>query len=337
MRNFRLFATIFIMFLFCSPTQKLNPVEQTRILMDTFVQVQIFDQDKSDDDLKKIIEATFLRIKEIDSITNNYNDSSLISFINRNAGSKPVELDSVLENLIQTSDKISKKSNGMFDITIGGIKRLWNFSSDQHKVPDYIEIKKGLEFVDYRLITVNNHKIEFSSSGIEIDLGAIAKGFAIDEAIRVLKYNNIKDAMVNAGGDLRAFCSEFTRGKRKVWIRHPRIDNKRFGYFQMDNGSVATSGDYERYFFEDSIRYHHILNPKTGYPAKKCLSATVLTENATMADALSTTIFVLGPNEGINFVEKIVGVEAIILFEKNGNLDFVVSSGLKERFILNTK
>jgi len=248
-----------------------------------------------------------------------------------------VGLDSVLAKLIQTSEKVSEESNGRFDITIGVIKRLWNFSSDQQRVPDSIEIKESLKSVDYRLITVNNDEIKFSSNNVEIDLGAIAKGYAIDEAIRVLKKNNIKDAMINAGGDLRTICSELTRGKRKVWIRHPRIDNKRFGYFQMDNGSVATSGDYERYFFRDSTRYHHILNPKTGYPANKCVSATIMAENAKMADALSTTIFVLGPEEGISFVEKLPGVEAIILFENNEDIDFVVSSGLKNRFILNYK
>jgi len=331
----RIIPLLVVIFLFCSLSPKFNPVEQTKILMDTFVQVQIFDQDKPVADLKKIIDETFQRIEKIDSITNNYSDSSLITFINQNAASKPVELDTILDYIIQISDKISKKSNGMFDITIGSIKRLWNFSSDDQRVPDSTEIKNRLEIVDYQLIRVKNQKIKFFLPGVEIDLGAIAKGFAIDEAIRVLQKYNIKDALVNAGGDLRAICSELTQGKRKVWIRHPRIQDKRFGYFQMDNGSVATSGDYERYFFQDSIRYHHILNPKTGYPARKCVSVTIQTKQAIIADALSTAVFVLGAEKGMKLVEKLPNVEAIILFEQDGNLAWIVSSGLKDRFIKN--
>ncbi|MBC8183953.1 FAD:protein FMN transferase [candidate division KSB1 bacterium] len=332
MRKIPRFVVIILIFISCSSSQKFNPVEQTRILMDTFVQVQIFDQDKPEEELKRIIEATFQRIEEIDSITNNYNDSSLIAFINRNAGLKSVVLDSILEYIIQTSEKISEESNGLFDITIGSIKQLWNFSSDNHRIPKSDEIEKKLNDVNYQLIKLKNHKIKFLSPGIEIDLGAIAKGFAIDEAIRVLKKNNITDAMVNAGGDLRAICSELTRGKRKVWIRHPRIENRRFGYFQMDNGSVATSGDYERFFFQDSIRYHHILNPGTGYPANECVSVTVQTEEAIYADGLSTAIFVLGPKMGMELVKKLTGVEAVILFLRNGELDWIVSSGLKNSF-----
>ncbi len=332
MRIISRFVIIFFLFVFCSPSQKFHPVEQTRVLMDTFIQVQIFDQDKPIEELKKIIEVAFQRIEEIDSITNNYNDSSLIAFINRNAGSKPVAVDSILEYIIQTSEYISEESKGLFDITIGSIKRLWNFSSENHRVPNPGDIKEKLNDVNYQFIKLDNHKIKFSRPGVEIDLGAIAKGFAIDEAIRVLLANNVTDAMVNAGGDLRAICSALTQGKRKVWIRHPRIENKRFGFFQMDNGSVATSGDYERYFFQDSTRYHHILNPRTGYPARECISVTIQTEKAIFADALSTAIFVLGPNSGMEFVEKLTSVEAVILFQRNGELDWIVSSGLKDSF-----
>ena len=222
----------------------------------------------------------------------------------------------------------------MFDITIGSIKKLWNFSSNNHFVPNSDDIKKSLEYVDYQLIDIKNHKIKFLSPGVEIDLGGIAKGFAIDEAIRILQKNNIKDAMVNAGGDLRAICSKLTRGKRKVWINHPRIGNERFGYFQMDNGSVATSGDYGRFFFQDSIRYHHLLNPKTGYPANKCISVTILTKEAIIADAMSTTVFVLGPELGMDFVDKFENIEAIILFEQDEKLKWNISNGLKNRFII---
>ena len=206
---------------------------------------------------------------------------------------------------------------------------------DNPRVPDATEIKNQLEHVDYRLVELENHNIKFNRPKIKIDLGAIAKGFAIDEAIRVLQQYGIKDAIVNAGGDLRAVCSSLTQGKRKIWIKHPRIENKLLGYFQMDNGSVATSGDYERFFIKDSVRYFHILDPKTGYPARGCVSVTIQTDNAMIADALATTVFVLGSDSGMNFVEKLSGVEAIILFEQNKKINWTASSGLKDKFKIN--
>ncbi len=337
MKRVPLFVLFISIYLFCTPSQKLTPVEQTKILMDTFVQVTIFDQNRQVEELEKIIESSFQRIKEIDRITNNYNDSSLISLVNRKACKEPVELDSVLQEIILSANKISKQSDGAFDITIGSVKRLWNFSSDDPRVPEATAINNQIEHVDYRLVKLENHKIKFNTPKIKIDLGAIAKGFAIDEAIMVLQQNGIKDAMVNAGGDLRAICSDLTKGKRKVWIKHPRIENKLLGYFQMDNGSVATSGDYERFFIKDSTRYFHILDPKTGYPARGCVSVTIQTGNAMIADALATTVFVLGSDAGMNFVEKLPDVEAIILFEQNGKINWIASKGLKNKFKINVQ
>ena len=335
MKRVPLFVLFVSIYLSCTPSQKLTPVEQTKILMDTFVQITIFDQNRQVEELEKIIESAFQRIKEIDRITNQYNDSSLVSIVNRNACSESVELDSVLQEIILSANKISKQSAGAFDITIGSVKRLWNFSSDNPRVPDATEINNQLEHVDYRLVKLENHKIKFNTPKIKIDLGAIAKGFAIDEAIRVLQQNDIKDAMVNAGGDLRAICSNLTQGKRKVWIKHPRIENKLLGYFQMDNGSVATSGDYERFFIQDSTRYFHILDPKTGYPARGCVSVTIQTNNAMIADALATAVFVLGIKKGMDLINRLPDVEGIILFKKEEKLGWKTSAGLKEKIKIN--
>ncbi len=328
-------AIIIFLNLHCTFSSKIVPVERTKILMDTFIQIIIYDQDKKTDDVQRIIDLAFQRIEAIDRMANNYNDSSFISLINRQAAFRPIIIDSGFKKIIMTGIHISEQSDGMFDITIGSLKRLWHFSTDSCQIADADSIQKNLEFVDYHLIDLKDDSLRFKKPGVVLDLGAIAKGFAVDEAIHVLLANDIKDALVNAGGNLRALSSKLTIGKRKVWIKHPRIENELYGYFQLDEGSVATSGDYERYCIKDSIRYHHILNPRTGYPANDCVSVTILTDKAMMADALSTAVFVLGRELGMKLVESLPGVEAIILFEQNGKLQQLVSNGLKNKFKLN--
>lgn len=319
----------------CTANQKFQPVEQTRLLMDTFVQIVVYNDQKSNAELNAIIEKALDRIKQIDQITNFYNDSSLISYVNQTAGNQEVSIDSVLAEILSASGMISELTDGNFDVTIGKVKKLWPFSSEQPVVPDSAKIIEALKYVDYKLIELKNNKIKFSKPGIQIDLGGIAKGYAIDEAIKVLQNNGIKDALVNAGGDLRAICSKLTCGKRKIWIKHPRKPEAFFGHFRMDEGSVATSGDYERFFIIDSVRYFHILNPKTGYPARKCVSVTIQASNAMLADALATVVFVMGPEKGMIFVKSLPNVECIILFEKNNQLNYVATDGITDIKIIN--
>jgi len=304
-------------------------------MMDTFIQISIYDQDRTVGELEQIIDLAFNRIEKIERITDNYDDSSFISLINREAGERAIALDTVMYDLILASNNIYKLSDGAFDITIETVKQQWNFSPENPRIPGDSLLKQQLKWIGTNHIYLNNRSMNFNSSETKIDLGAIAKGYAIDQAIEVLKKNGIKDAMVNAGGDLRAICSDLTRGKRCVWIKHPRKFDVLYGYFRMDEGSVATSGDYERYFIYDSVRYHHILDPKTGYPARKCVSVTIQASTATEADGLATAIFVLGPNRGLELINRLPNVEGIIIYEKDGKLEWKASSGFRNRFKMN--
>ncbi len=335
--KYLMFLLVIVLGIKCRTEQPIRSVEQTQILMDTFIQIVVYDQHKPEQEIHQIIDAAFEKIEKIDQITNIYNDSSKISLVNQRAGSDFVRINPTLKHLLEKSIDISQKTNGAFDNTVGLLKNLWGFHSDTNFIPHPDSIKKYLEFVDYRLIELNENTLRFRKAGLKVDLGGIAKGYAIDEAVEVLKLYNVKDAMINAGGDLRAFCSALTKGKRKIWIKHPRkIDQaKLFGYFKMDEGSVATSGDYERFFIEDGVRYHHILHPKTGYPARECVSVTVQAENAELADALATALFVMGPEDGMNFVESQKNVEAIILFEENNQLNWIASKKLENKFVKN--
>ena len=317
-------------FIHCQKAEKLRPVAQTRIMMDTIVRIVVFDNSKSEDELQAIINRAFARMAQIDSLSNNYDESSQISYVNHHAYQKPIPVDTALAKIMEVAQQVSRKTNGKFDMTIGAIKRLWKFNSDHPQVPDSQLIEQKLDAVNYKLVTILDNHVKFQKSGVNLDLGGIAKGYAIDEAMRIIHKAGVKDAMVDAGGDLAITSSELTAGKRRVFIRHPRNQGEFVGYFQFDSGSVATSGDYERFFIQDSVRYHHILDPATGYPARKCVSVTVVTDNATIADALATAIFVMGPQQGITFAENLPNTEAMVIFQQGSKLNYTATDSLQK-------
>ncbi len=327
MNRFLVLLVTLPIFVSCTTKQKFQPIEQTRLLMDTIVQIVVYDNQIATSEITAIINKAFDRIKHIEELSNFYSDSSQLSFVNQNAAVREIEIDTSLAKMIAASLMISELTDGCFDITIGRAKELWQFDAEQPEIPDMKSVKKILPFVNYKLIRLRGNKIKFLKRGVKIDLGAIAKGYAVDEAMQVLQQHGIRDALVNAGGNLRAICSDLTRGKRKIWIKHPRQPEAFFANFPMDDGSVATSGDYERYFIKDSLRYHHILNPKTGYPVRACVSVTIQAANAMLADALGTAVFVLGPEQGMIFVNSLPRVKCLILVEKNNQLSWNVSNG----------
>ncbi len=333
MRKILVALIAFVLFSQCQINNRLHPVEQTRILMDTIVQIVVFHPEKNEEQLQGIINRAFQRMEQIDSLTNNYNDSSQISLVNKNAFSRAIVIDTSLTKILRLGLDVSKKSDGNFDMTVGAIKKLWPFGTDSNQVPDSGSIKRNLKFVNYKLVELSGNTVRFKKSGVNLDLGGIAKGYAIDEAMRIIKEAGIQDAMVNAGGDLRVISGKLTRGKRRILVKHPRKESAIVGYFPLDSGSVATSGDYERFFVRDSVRYHHILDPQTGYPSRKCVSVTVQTTNATIADALATAIFVMGPAKGMVFVNKLPDTEALIIFQNENGLDYIASAGLAKKFV----
>jgi len=332
MKKFLAFLSIIALAFSCNNQSRLKPVEQTRVLMDTFVQIVVYDQHLPEKQIHQIINLCFDQIEQIEAIVNNYNDSSAIAYINRNASRSAVRLDSVLLKVISAGQRISEQTDGAFDLSIASVKQLWPFSEEQPSPPHPDSIRRALGRVDYRMISIHQDSIRFLIPGMQLDLGGIAKGFAIDQALQFLQSHGLNDVMVNAGGDLRATVSELTQGKRRIWIRHPRHDGQLFGSFPMDNGSVATSGDYQRFFETDSIRYHHILDPKTGYPARQCVSVTIYTSDAMTADALATAVFVLGHEKGMQFVNQLQNTECVIIYQKDGKLNCNVSQGLAASF-----
>lgn len=294
--------------------------------MGTVVEITAIDKDK--ENIHKAIEDAFHEIKRIDALMSNYKADSEVSLINHQAGLKPVKVSPHTFHVIKRSLYFSNLTHGAFDITVGPLMEEWKFDQGATHIPFEKQIKKLKALVNYKDIQLNEMErtVMLKTKGMGIDLGGIAKGYAVDMAIEALKKASIQKALVNAGGDLRALGTKEDGKPWKIGIRHPMIKDKILAKLEVSDLSVATSGDYERFFEKDGIRYHHILNPHTGYPAKGIRSATILSREATEADALATSFFALGLKEGMELVERMEAVEAVIVDDKG---EIHISSGLQ--------
>ncbi|MEK9136116.1 MAG: FAD:protein FMN transferase, partial [Bacteroidota bacterium] len=193
-----------------------------------------------------------------------------------------------------------------------------------------------LPLIDSRLISLAGNKVYLRKKGMGIDLGGIAKGHAVDRSVQVLRRGGFRKFIVDIGGNLGVYWA----GTRmldstvaEILIRHPRKEGGFFGKFMMGTGGVSTSGDYQRFFIEDGVRYHHIVDPSTGYPVRGVVSVTVVAPDATSADALSTLVFVLGRQNGMEFIKKSAGVEGMIVYESGDTLAYDLSPGFQRRFV----
>lgn len=308
--------------------------EKTELAMDTIVQMKVMHQDHS---ANAALTVAFTKIAYLDSLCATTSPSSQISVLNSLSGSGTITAAPELVKILNAARYVSELSLGAFDISVWPILRLWNFSnsSEAYRLPQVQEITTQLPLVDYRQVFVDSPLVRLGKNGMAIDVGGIAKGLAIDLACDVLAEMGYTDYIVDAGGDLRVHTGPLSEQPPKIWIKHPRHPDTLWGYLTLSAGSVATSGDYERFFWgPDSTRYHHILDPKTGYPAIGCVSVTIVSETALLADALATAVFVMGPQKGLDLVNSLPGIEALILFEKNNRLDYVISPGLSDKLTL---
>jgi len=218
-------------------------------------------------------------------------------------------------------------SDGAFDITVQPILDLYNRSFiEKNSAPSGEEINKELKKVDYKRVIIKDQKIQIGDDQI-ITLGGIAKGYAVEKAIEILKRHNITMALVDASGNMRALGRK-PDGVWNIAMEDPRNVNNYITIIPLDNNAVSTSGDYERYF-DPGMKYHHIINPKTGYSATELISVTIVTDNAFDADALSTAVFVLGKEKGMKLIESLPGVEGLIITREK---EILRSSGFKGQY-----
>ncbi len=303
-------------------------------MMDTLVSITIYAETEPPQ-WRNHVRAAFDSMRKIETLASSYDDSSEIGKINLNAGRRPVAVSPEVLHLIRESQNLSARTDGAFDITVWPLARLWDVKSPAPQVPPADQIAEKRKLVDYRQIVLHDASVFLPVSGMGLDLGAIAKGFAVDCAVQVLREYEYEDFLVEAGGDLRAAAGNLTKGRRMIWVRHPRQPGKFFAAIKLDEGAVATSGDYERSFEKAGQRYHHILDPQSGYPAAPTVSVTVIAETSELADATSTAVFVLGPERGMDYLEANPNLAGLIIYReasKSGEvLNWKISKNLVGR------
>ena len=266
----------------------------------------------------RLLEKVFAEMHRIDRLMSPFKPDSELTKINQQASQHPVIISDELFELLEKSEYYSQLTQGAFDISFSSVGYLYDFR--KHQRPDDIQRKALAAEINYQAILLNktDKSVKFANDKLKIDLGGIAKGHAVDRCIDILVKHGVKNAFINAGGDSRVIGKKNDR----LWyigIRHPRDESKLIVNLPLEQVAISTSGDYERFFIEDGIRYHHIIDPKTGDSVRNSQSVTILANTSTIADALSTSIFVLGSQKGLELVNKLPNVSAIII-NKSGKM-----------------
>lgn len=318
-------ALCFVFFSSCSSNRP-SIYSKSRTVMDTFVTITVVSDSK--DKADEAIESAFSTIEQFGNLINFFSDKSEISLINMNAGIRETKVSPKLLDIIDKSVFVSEKSKGAFDATIGPEIKLWDFYKKIK--PADSEVKKNLRLVNYKNVIIDKDKstVFLKERGMLLDLGGIAKGYGADLAAVNLKQNGILSGIVAIAGDIVTFGLKPDGKPWNIGIKNPRQKNESdeiIGRIKLSDKAISTSGDYERYFISDSQRFHHLLDPKTGYPANRSRSVSIISDKGVFADAFSTAVFILGPEEGLNLLQE-TGMDGIII-DNNGTIH--ITSGLK--------
>lgn len=302
--------------------------KKTKSLMDTFVTVTVVSD--SAEKAEAAIEKAFSTMERFGRLVDFYSETSDVAEINRNSGMAPVRVSPETLEVIEKAAFVAAKSGGAFDPTIGPVVKLWDFNKKIRPSED--DIKSKLDLVDYRNIMIDrqNSTVLLKKRGMMLDPGGIAKGYAADLAVKTLRDQGIKSGLVAAAGDIRTFGTRPDGNPWNIGIKNPRPgsgSDEILATIKLGDKAVSTSGDYERYFMLDGQRYHHILDPRTGYPARGCRSVTVITDRGVFADAFSTAVFVLGPEKGLRLAED-EEMQTLIV-DDNGRV--ITTPGLKDK------
>ncbi len=290
----------------------LQKFQENREMMGTFVSITVYAAEE--DFALEAIDSAFGKIKKIEEIASIYSEESEVSFLNKNGYIDNPSAE--LYELITESKNYTEVTGGAFDITVQPILELWEAGlwKEEENVQKQ-KISDALNLVGSDMILVDVNRIEFEKEEMSVTLGGIAKGYAVDKAIEVLKAKGIEYALVDAGGDIMASGKKPDGSYWTIALQNPDKESEEIAAFQVHDRAVTTSGNYERYF-DPEKEVHHITDPRTGFSANKCISATVISNSCMDADALSTSVFVLGPEEGLSLINKLDGVEALVIDNK---------------------
>ena len=316
------FSIVIFIMLLVHKTSYAEWYKADRAIMGTAIHIELWHTDKII--AEKNIQRVIAEMHRIDALMSPFKKDSELSSINQQAAKTPLKISPELFKLIEKSIAISILSKGAFDITFSSVGQFYDYKKKLS--PSKKVISENLKKINYKHIKLDakNKTIFFTQTGTRIDLGGIAKGHAVDNAIYVLQKNGITQAMVSAGGDTRIIGD---KGGRPwyVGIRHPRDKKKSAVVLPLSQTAISTSGDYERYFIKDNVRHHHIIKPSTGDSARDLRSVSILGVDSTTVDALSTTVFILGLNKGMKLISSLPNTEAIVI-DNNGLMHY--STGL---------
>lgn len=288
--------------------QSVDRVSRTALIMGTVVDIQAYGDDEKQ--LSRAVDAAFGEMTRLERLLSRHIPESDISRLSEAVGG--IELSSETVGLLEMGQKVSRQSSGAFDMTLGAVKKLWNIEGENPRIPTAAELSEALAGTGPSALTIAGNKVTKTRPEVAVDLGGIAKGYAVDRAVNVLAQAGVASATVNAGGDIRLLGGK--KGEPwRIGIQHPRQADGLLVTLRLQDRAVVTSGDYERFFEQNGQRYHHIFDPATGKPARQCQSVTVVAAGAAHADALATAAFVLGPVAGLNLLEGLPDVEGLIV------------------------
>jgi thiamine biosynthesis lipoprotein len=279
-------------------------------------------------------EAVFDEFDRLDALMSVWKEGSELERINRAAGDKPVPIGPDMREVLSVARQASEWTEGKFDATFGALSGLWKFDHDlDGNIPPRADVAARLPLIDYRKLVVDEQAgtAFLETKGMRAHIGGIGKGYAVDRGAAILRGRGLKDFMIQSGGDLYVAGQ---RGDRpwRAGIQDPRGPaGSIFAAMDLTDSAFSTSGDYERFFMKDGRRYHHIIDPDLGEPAQGSRSVTIVTSRAVVADGLSTGVFILGPEKGMALIEKLQGVEGVIVTSSN---NLLVSSGLARRLVV---
>ncbi len=274
------------------------------------------------------IDDALAEIIRIENLISSWKKDSETSLINVNAGVKSVVVSKELFELVYRSKKISELTNGIFDISYASSDKIWRFDGSQTELPSSDLVEESIAKIGYHNIILNrdNYSIYLKNKGMKIGFGAIGKGYAANRAKALLQSKGIAHGVVNAGGDLITWGKMKNNEDWSIGIANPKAKEEVMGWIIINDMAVVTSGNYEKFFTVKGVKYSHIINPKTGYPATGTKSVTIICEDAELSDALATSVFILGKEEGIKLIDRLKNIECLIVTDKN---ELVSSKGLK--------
>ncbi|MBI3778200.1 MAG: FAD:protein FMN transferase [Gammaproteobacteria bacterium] len=265
------------------------------------------------DVLERGVNYAYREMSRLSDMMNHYNPDSVVSAINRRAGRQPVKVPRELMEVLFAARRVSERSDGAFDITVGSLTG-WRFNPEKPDIPSPEHTRRVLPLVNFRhvILDENGRTVMLAQPGTRIDLGGIAKLYILDAGMRTLKQHGIAHAMINGGGDVVVLGEHLGRPWR-IGIRHPRRDGTLLGAVELTRGWVVTSGDYERYFLRDGKRYHHILDPRTGYPTEGPQQVTLVADDVGLVNGYSLAIMVQGEEWGRDLIARTPGLSGLIV------------------------